>query len=98
MSRFAALRLCPFLTFVADCQPAVRILRCCIAFAVPRVCACVCVCLSLSLCVSDRLLFDSCTQPRPSQFRGAGFFEQSENFAIDRRNRRKEEEKEEAEE
>jgi hypothetical protein len=34
----------------------------------------------------------------PSQFLGAGFFEQSENFAIEERKRRKEEEKEEAEE
>jgi hypothetical protein len=57
----AALRLCPFLTYVADCQPGVRILRCCIAFAVPRVR------LSLPLRVSlfpDRLL--SVPHPRPS--------------------------------
>jgi hypothetical protein len=99
-----------FLTYVADCQPGARILRCCIAFAVPRVCVCVCVSLSLSLSRSsvvcsppaafstDRNAFDSCTLPPPSQFLGAGFFEHSENFAIDSRNSRKEEEKEEAEE
>jgi hypothetical protein len=81
------------------------------AFAVPRVC--VSLPLRVSL-FPDRLLsvphhprpsplitnaFDSCTLLLPpSQFLGAGFFEQSENFAIDHRNGRKEEEKEEVEE